>query len=134
MIFNPNLTKQAQEMIFSRKSKNLLHPSLSFNNIPLKNSMSQKYLGLTLDLKPNFVECRFRSMVSISSLLTIQKQPSRVVCRKKCSENMLHIFRTPFPKNTSEELLPTIHKAFVRSQLDYADIIYDQGYNSSFHE
>ena len=43
-----------------------------------------------------------------------QKQPSRGVIRKKCSENMQqiyrrtpgnlqHIFRTPFPKNTSTD-------------------------------
>ena len=56
MIFNPDLTKQAQEVIFSRKTKKLLHPCLSFNNIPLKNSISQKHLGLTLDVKLNFVE------------------------------------------------------------------------------
>ena len=30
--------------------------------------------------------------------------------------------------------LITIYKTFIRSQLDYADVIYDQAYNSSFHE
>ena len=56
MIFNPDLTKQAQEVIFSRKTKKLLHPCLSFNDIPLKNSISQKHLRLTLDVKLNFFE------------------------------------------------------------------------------
>ena len=55
-IFNPDLTKQALEVIFSRKTEKLLHPCLSFNDIPLKNSISQKHLGLTLDVKLNFVE------------------------------------------------------------------------------
>ena len=55
MIFNPDLTKQAQEVIFSRKIKKLLHPSLLFNNIPLKNSIFQKHLRMTLDVKLNFV-------------------------------------------------------------------------------
>ena len=27
----------------------------------------------------------------------------------------------------------TIHKTFLRSRLDYADIIYDQAYNSASH-
>ena len=27
-----------------------------------------------------------------------------------------------------------MYKAFIRSQLDYADVMYDQAYNSSFHE
>ena len=56
MIFNPDLTKQMQEVIFSRKTKKLLYPSLSFNNIRLKNSVFQKHLGLTLDVKLKFVE------------------------------------------------------------------------------
>ena len=56
MISNPDLTKPAQEVIFSRKTKKLLHPCLSFNDIPLKNSISQKHLGLTLDVNLNFVQ------------------------------------------------------------------------------
>ena len=55
MIFNPDLTKQAQEMIFSRETTKLLHPCLSFNDVSLKNSISQKHLGLTLEVKLNFV-------------------------------------------------------------------------------
>ena len=30
--------------------------------------------------------------------------------------------------------LLAIYKTFIRSQLDFADVIYDQAYNSSFHE
>ena len=56
MIFKPDLSKQAQEVIFSRKTKKLLHPTLLFNNIPLSNSLFQKHLGLTLDIKLNFLE------------------------------------------------------------------------------
>ena len=39
MIFNPDLSKQGQEVIFSRKIKKLLHPTFLFNNIPLSNSL-----------------------------------------------------------------------------------------------
>ena len=56
MIFNHDLAKQAQEVIFSRKTKKLFHLCLSFNNIPLKNSMFQKHLGLKLDVKLNVIE------------------------------------------------------------------------------
>ena len=86
MIFNSYLTKQVQDVIFSRKTKKLLHPCLSFNDIPLKNSISQKYLRLTLDVKLNFVEHlkyitqkisrtmgllhRFQAIVPRSSLLS----------------------------------------------------------------
>ena len=113
--FNLDLTKQVQKVIVCRKTKKLLHSSISFNNIPLKNSMSQKHLRLTLDVKLNFVEHkkkitqkisknmgllrRFRSTVSISLLLIIYKLPSRGLFRKRCSENMQQIYRrTPMPK------------------------------------
>ena len=56
MIFNPNLSKQTQEVIFSRKIKKLLHPTLLFNNIPLSNSLFRNHLGLTLDIMLNFSE------------------------------------------------------------------------------
>ena len=45
MTFNSDLTKQAQELIFSRKTKKLLCSCLLFNNIPLKNSISQNFSG-----------------------------------------------------------------------------------------
>ena len=37
----------------------------------------------------------------------------------------------PIPPRSS---LLTINKTFIRSQLDFADVIYDQACNSSFHE
>ena len=44
MIFNPDLSKQVQEVIFSKTIKKLLHPTLSLNNIPLNNSLFQNIL------------------------------------------------------------------------------------------
>ena len=43
---------------------------------------------------------------------------------------LLRIFQ-PNPPRSS---LLTIYKTFNRSPLDYADVIYNQAYNSSFHE
>ena len=54
MIFNPNSSKQAQEVIFNKKIKKLFHPTLLFNNIPLSSSLFQNHLYLTLDIKLNF--------------------------------------------------------------------------------
>ena len=71
MIFNPELTKQAPEVIFSKKTKKLLHPCLSFNNIPLKNIMSLKHLRLTLDFKLNFVEHIKNTTQKISKTMRI---------------------------------------------------------------
>ena len=43
--------KQALEVTFNIKIKKLLHPTLLFNNIPLGNSLFQKHLVLTLNIK-----------------------------------------------------------------------------------
>ena len=51
MSFNPDRTKQAQEIIFSRKKNATTHPPLFFNNSEIKLSPNQKHLGLTLDSK-----------------------------------------------------------------------------------
>ena len=42
MSFNPDPTKQAQEIIFPRKLKKPLHPSIKFNNVLVQNASSQK--------------------------------------------------------------------------------------------
>ena len=80
MIFSPDLNKQAQEVIFSRKAKKLLPPCLSFNDIPLKNSISQKHLGLTLDVNLNFVEHIKNITQKVSgSIAKISTNPSKII-------------------------------------------------------
>ena len=51
--FNPDPTKQANEVIFSRKtsSNNLSHPPIKFNKIDISKSPHQKHLGIVLDSK-----------------------------------------------------------------------------------
>ena len=59
MSFNPNITKQAQEIIFSRKENDTSHSSLYFNNARIQRQRSksvQKHLGLFLDEKLSFLE------------------------------------------------------------------------------
>ena len=112
MIFNPDLSKQVQEVIFSRKTKKLLYPTFLFNNIPLNNSLFQKHLGSTLDIKLNFWE----------HIKSITKKISETMGRLRKIQQIL-----------SKSTLLTIYKTFIRSRLDYTDIIYDQAYNSAFH-
>ena len=54
MSFNPDPTKQAKEVIFSKKKKNSWysssHPSLFFNNSLIEQDTTRKHLGLTLDI------------------------------------------------------------------------------------
>ena len=54
MRFNPDPSKQAQEVMFSRKLKNVLHPSLVSNNANVSSCKSQKHLGILLDAKLTF--------------------------------------------------------------------------------
>ena len=54
MSFNPDVSKQAQEVIFSKKIQKLFHPTVLFNNIPVQRSTVQKHLGVYLDEKLNF--------------------------------------------------------------------------------
>ena len=51
MSFNPDPSKKAQEVIFSRKVNNVLHPPLTFNNVDVGQIRSQKHLGMFLDFK-----------------------------------------------------------------------------------
>ena len=49
MQFNLDLNKEANEAIFSRKSKIYYYPSLTFNDNDIKNCPHQKHLGIILD-------------------------------------------------------------------------------------
>ena len=54
MIFNPDLSKQAQKAIFSRKTNKISHPTTNFTTIPVACTSCQKHLGLYLDEKLKF--------------------------------------------------------------------------------
>ena len=113
MLFNPDPTKPAQEVLFSRKKKTLNHPTLSLNNIQVKRASSQKHVGLILDEKLNFKQHIESAMVKINKGVAAIKK-----------------LRYSLPRKS----LITIYKAFLRPLIDYGDIIYDQPQNESFCE
>ena len=55
MEFNPDPTKQAHEVLFSRKLSSPPHPPLFFNNTEVSVVKEQTHLGLILDNKLSFV-------------------------------------------------------------------------------
>ena len=112
MNFNPNPSKQAQEVIFSRKSKKISHPLSFFNNIQVSQSQSQKHLGITLDEQLRL--CKNLKMMASKINKTI---------------GLLQKMQNLLPRSA----LITIYKAFVRPHLNYGDIIYGESYNGSFH-
>ena len=54
MSFNPDPSKQAQEIMFSRKKMKSSHPSVYFNNIPVGSTSVHKHLGMLLDDKLSY--------------------------------------------------------------------------------
>ena len=51
MNFNPDLNKQAKELLFSCKKNSPNHPSLFFNESIVPKVKEQKHLGLTIDIR-----------------------------------------------------------------------------------
>ena len=54
MNFNPDPSKQAQEVIFSRKLQKTNHNQVYFNHSSVKQVPSQKHPEMCLDTKLNF--------------------------------------------------------------------------------
>ena len=113
MLFNPDPTKPAQEVLFSRKKKTLYHPTLSLNNIQVERASSQKHLGLILDEKLNFKQHIESAIVKINKGVAVIKK-----------------LRYSLPRKS----LITIYKAFLRPLIDYENITYDQPKNEIFCE
>ena len=105
MIFNPDPSKQAQEVIFSRKSKRSTHPPLVFNTNNVFQTYSQKHPSVIVDFKLTFKEHLNNVLAKVNKAVGL--------LRKLC--NIL-------PRTTHI----TIYKAFIRPHLDYGDVLYDQ--------
>ena len=111
MSFNPDLNKQAQEVIFSRKLNKPSHPKIVFNSAPVVCADWQKHLGMYLDKALNFnLHIKEKMSKAMKGIGVIQK----------------------LNKTLPRHSLITIYKSFVRPHLDYGDIIYDQPNNETF--
>ena len=113
MSFNPDVSKQAQEVIFSRKKNISNHPAVFFNNLPINRKSTQKHLGLLLEEKLNFSEHINEKLKKITK-----------------SINLLRKLNLALPRCS----LLIIYKSFIKPHLDYGDIVYDQPNNSSSSE
>ena len=54
MQFNPDINKQAVQVIFSQKRTEMIHPPLFFSDVPVVIKDEQKHLGMVLDSTLNF--------------------------------------------------------------------------------
>ena len=105
MSFNPDPSKQAQEVILSRKSKKEYHPPLAVSNNNVSETNSQKHLGVVLDNRLSF-ENHFQM------ILNKVNKTIALLCKL---HNIL-------PRSA----LLIIYKSFIRPHLDFGSIIYDQ--------
>ena len=111
MSFNPDPSKQAQELLFSRKTRSKPYPSLNFNGNPVHQVQLQKQLRLFLDPKLSFDE--------------------HIQCILIKTRNIIGLIRKLRPIIPRAALL-TIYKSFLRPHFDYEDVIYDRAFNESF--
>ena len=111
MHFNRDPSKPAQEVLFSRKKKIQIHANISLNNIQVVRAPYQKHLGILLGKKLKFKQHVDYTIMKVSRGMSVTKK-----------------LRYSLPLKS----LVTTHKAFLRSLIDYRDIIYDQTQNESF--
>ena len=102
MSFNPYPSKQVQEVIFSWKINKVYHPPLLFNNTTAQQISTQNIQGHHHN----------------NEKVNKTNKDIGIICKPN------NIF--------SFSALLTIYRSFVRSYLDYGDVIYDQPENESF--
>ena len=113
MSFNPDPSTQAQEVIFSRKTKKEYHLPLAFNNNNVSETNSQKHLGVVLDNRLSFEDHLNMAINKVNKTIGLLRKLQNVLPRSA---------------------LFTIYKSSIRPPLDYVDIMYGQAYNTSFHQ
>ena len=84
-----------------------------FNNTVVIQSTTHKHLGMILDTKLEFQEHLKDKVSKKSKTIGLLRKLQKILTRPP---------------------LLTIYKSFIRPHLDYGDIIYDKGYNISFHQ
>ena len=94
-------------MIFNSKKTASLHPVLHFDKTPVKSIQIHKYLVRMLNSNPSY-EYYIKSILN--------------------KVNNAIGFLTKF------QLILTIYKTFIRSHLEYGDVIYNRAFIESIHQ
>ena len=118
----PDPNKQAQEVIFNRNINKIDHPPLYFNQNLVKSSSIHKHLGMALDARLDFNLKTWKTYKNVH-LKNVHSKVNKTVGLLCKLQNIL--LRTS---------LITIFKSFMRTVLDYGDMIYDRAYSTSFHQ
>ena len=89
------------------------HPNVYFNNIPVSLNSVHKNLGMLLDDKLSYKHY----------LIFVLKKAKKTI-------SLIRKFQQSLPRQS----LITIYKSFIRSHLDYGDIVYDRTFNETFQK
>ena len=111
MLFNPDLTKEAQEVILSRKNIETDHAIVNFIETSVVRTTCQKHFRIHLDEKLNFNHHINKKITKENKGIGLIRKLAHVLTRQS---------------------LITIYKSFIQPHLDYGDMIYDQPNNESF--
>ena len=84
MNFNPDPSKQAQELLFSRKTSSKPYPSLNFNDNPFHQVPLQNPLGLFLDPKLSFDEHIQCILIKTRKIIGLIRKLQPVIPRQHC--------------------------------------------------
>ena len=103
MLFNPDIIKQAVEVIFSVKNKNPIQPELIFNGMPVARENVTKHLGVYLDERLSFAKHIREAVTKAKKGIALLKFISKYVSR-----NVLNM----------------AYKLYIRTYLDYGDVIF----------
>ena len=103
MSFNPDPTKQAVELMFSKKKSVIDHPVILFNGMPVMKVDEHKHLGITLD-----------------RTLSFSAHIKAAISKTRKGIGMLRFLSKYLPRHTLNKL----YKLYVRPHFDYGDVIY----------
>ena len=103
MSFNPDPTKQAEEIIFLHKRKNPAHHPIYLNNTEVKKVRDHKHLGFFLDSK-----------------LMYTKHINGIITNARKGIGVIKLLASYLPLQSRDQT----YKMYVRPHLDYCDITY----------
>ena len=105
MSFDPDPSKQAQEVTFSHKIRKTCYPSIYFYNKSVKQVPSQKHLPMIIDTKLNFQEhFKKNKLNKVNKTIGLLRKLQNILpCRPPSK----------------------IQKSFIRPHLECGDAIYD---------
>ena len=103
MQFNPDINKQAIQVIFSQKKGTVVYPPIFFNGSEVSIKLEHKHLGTILNSRFNF-----------------HSQTREAIIKARKGIGIIRFLS----KYVSRDVLDQIYKIYVRPHLDYGDIIY----------